>query len=326
MKKIISILLALIVTVSAAAIAVSADGLRVLGDYTDDGKVTSDDAIFLLRSVLFPESYSLSAFGDFDGSGEVGSDDAIFLLRHVLFPDSYVLKTAAPYSEGLEYMLDDDGRAWITGPGSFEGADLNVPPEIDGYTVIGVEYTAFRDAAVTSVTLPAGVTTVKGRAFTGCGSLVAVYLPEGIAALHTGAFERCGSLPSAVIPAGVTSIEGHLFENCISLASVAIHSGVTHIGDWAFSDCNSLVTVTVPDGVTYINDCVFNSCDSLKSVYLPAGITGIGSWAFDMCQELETIYFAGTRAQWESIEKGYQWDDYAGEDVDGGYKVVCADD
>ena len=325
MKKIISILLALIVTVSAAAIAVSADGLRVLGDYTDDGKVTSDDAIFLLRSVLFPESYSLSAFGDFDGNGEVGSDDAIFLLRHVLFPDSYVLKTTAPYSEGLQYSLDN-GYAWITGPGSFEGTDLNVPPEIDGHPVIGVVSHAFQDAAVTSVTLPAGVTTVKSHAFTDCESLVAVYLPEGIAVLDTSAFEGCGSLPSAVIPAGVTSIENSLFDDCISLASVAIHSGVTHIDNWAFSGCDSLVTVTVPDGVTYINDCVFNSCDSLKSVYLPAGITGIGSWAFDLCRGLETIYFAGTRAQWERMEKGYRWDAYAGEYVDGGYKVVCADD
>ncbi|MBO4860122.1 MAG: leucine-rich repeat protein [Clostridia bacterium] len=325
MKKIISILLALIVTVSAAAIAVSADGLRVLGDYTDDGKVTSDDAIFLLRSVLFPESYSLSAFGDFDGNGEVGSDDAIFLLRHVLFPDSYVLKTTAPYSEGLEYYLDGVD-AWITGPGTFDGEELNIPPEIDGYTVIGVDSGAFEYAAVTSVTLPAGVTTVAGSAFTGCESLVAVYLPEGIAVLEYDAFEGCGSLPSAVIPAGVTSIENSLFDDCISLASVAIHSGVTHINNWAFSGCDSLVTVTVPDGVTYINDCVFNSCDSLKSVYLPAGITGIGSWAFDMCQKLETIYFAGTRAQWERMEKGYRWDHYAGDYVAGGYKVVCADD
>jgi hypothetical protein len=326
MKKIISILLALIVTVSAAAIAVSADGLRVLGDYTDDGKVTSDDAIFLLRSVLFPESYSLSAFGDFDGNGEVGSDDAIFLLRHVLFPDSYVLKTTAPYSEGLEYILNDGGMAWISGPGTFDGEELNIPPEIDGYTVIGVDSGAFEYAAVTSVTLPAGVTAVKGGAFADCHSLVAVYLPEGIAALHSSAFERCHSLPSAVIPAGVTSIADNLFENCNSLASVAIHSGVTHIGNWAFRNCDSLVTVTVPDGVTYINGGVFEDCDSLKSVYLPAGITGIGNWAFDLCEELETIYFAGTRAQWERMEKGYHWDAYAGEYVDGGYKVVCADD
>ncbi|MBQ6043719.1 MAG: leucine-rich repeat protein [Clostridia bacterium] len=325
MKKIISILLALIVTASAAAIAVSADGLRVLGDYTDDGKVTSDDAIFLLRSVLFPESYSLSAFGDFDGNGEVGSDDAIFLLRHVLFPDSYVLKTTAPYSEGLEYYLDGVD-AWITGPGTFDGEELNIPPEIDGYTVVGVDSDAFQDAAVTSVTLPAGVTAVYGSAFIGCESLVAVYLPEGIAVLECEAFEGCLSLPSAVIPAGVTSIEDNLFGNCYSLASVAIHSGVTHIGDWAFSNCDSLVTATVPDGVTYINDGVFNSCDSLKSVYLPAGITCIGGWAFDMCEELETIYFAGTRAQWESIEKGYQWDNYAGYHIADGYNVVCADD
>ena len=326
MKRIICMILALIVTVSAAAIAVSAKGLCVLGDLTSDGKVTSDDAIYLLRGVLFPDTYDLEQFCDFDGNGKTGSDDAIFLLRHVLFPGTYVLKTTYPYSKGLEYYIDGYGMAWISGPGTFDGKDLYIPPEIDGHTVTGVEYDAFEDTELESVTLSEGVTTVKDSAFADCESLVAVYLPEGIAVLDTEAFEGCLSLPSAVIPAGVTSIGDCLFGNCYSLVSVAIHSGVTHIGDWAFSNCDSLVTATVPDGVTYINDGVFNSCDSLKSVYLPAGITCIGGWAFDMCEELETIYFAGTRAQWKGIEKGYRWDNYAGYHIADGYEVVCADD
>ena len=320
MKKIISILLALIVTVSAAAIAVSADGLRVLGDYTDDGKVTSDDAIFLLRSVLFPESYSLSAFGDFDGNGEVGSDDAIFLLRHVLFPDSYVLKTTAPYSEGLQYSLDG-GYAWITGPGTFDGEELNIPPEIDGHPVIGVEYNAFEDTAVTSVTLSDGIMKIESNAFDYCKSLVAVYLPESVTNIGLGAFADCNRLTSAVLPAGVTEIEYYLFQNCSSLVSVVIPDGVTFIGEWAFDGCSALTAVTVPDRVTEINKGAFYGCSSLADVYLPEGITRIGESAFDSCRGLETIYFAGTRAQWEAIEKETDWDAYT-----GNYAVVCADD
>ena len=62
-----------------------------LGDLDRDGDVDSDDAIYLLRHVLFGESYPIYAYADFDGSGRVSSNDAIYLLRHVLFGDSYPL-------------------------------------------------------------------------------------------------------------------------------------------------------------------------------------------------------------------------------------------
>ena len=321
MKRIICMILALIVTVSAAAIAVSAKGLRVLGDLTSDGKVNSDDAIFLLRGVLFPDTYDLEQFCDFDGNGKTGSDDAIFLLRHVLFPGTYVLKTTYPYSEGLEYILDDDGRAWISGPGTFDGEELNIPPEIEGHPVIGVEYNAFEDTAVTSVTLSEGITRIESNAFNYCKSLVAVYLPESVTNIGLGAFADCSRLTSAVLPAGVTEIEYYLFQNCSSLVSVVIPDGVTFIGEWAFDGCSALTAVTVPDRVTEINKGAFYGCSSLADVYLPEGITRIGESAFDSCRGLETIYFAGTRAQWEAIKKETDWDAYT-----GNYAVVCADD
>ncbi|MBP5755558.1 MAG: leucine-rich repeat protein [Clostridia bacterium] len=321
MKRIICMILALIVTVSAAAIAVSAKGLRVLGDLTTDGKVNSDDAIFLLRGVLFPDTYDLEQFCDFDGNGKTGSDDAIFLLRHVLFPGTYVLKTTYPYSEGLEYILDDDGRAWISGPGTFDGEELNIPPEIEGHPVIGVEYNAFEDTAVTSVTLSDGIMKIESNAFDYCKSLVAVYLPESVTNIGLGAFADCSRLTSAVLPAGVTEIEYYLFQNCSSLVSVVIPDGVTFIGEWAFDGCSALTAVTVPDRVTEINKGAFYGCSSLADVYLPEGITRIGESAFDSCRGLETIYFAGTRAQWEAIKKDTDWDAYTGD-----YAVVCADD
>ena len=320
MKRIICMILALIVTVSAAAIAVSADGLRVLGDFTGDGKVTSDDAIYLLRGVLFPDTYDLEQFCDFDGNGKTGSDDAIFLLRHVLFPGTYVLKTTAPYSKGLEYYIDGYGMAWISGPGTFDGKDLYIPPEIDGYTVTGVEYDAFEDTELESVTLSEGISYIESDAFNLCKSLTTVYLPESITNIGIGAFADCSRLTSAVIPAGVTVIEYYLFQNCSSLASVVIPDGVSSIGGWAFDGCSALTAVTVPDRVTGINRGAFYGCSSLADVYLPEGITRIGESAFDSCRRLETIHFAGTRAQWEAIKKETDWDAYT-----GNYAVVCAD-
>lgn len=56
------------------------------GDVDNDGDVDSDDAIYLLYSVLFgEEGYPLSQEGDFDGDSDTDSDDAIYLLYHVLF-------------------------------------------------------------------------------------------------------------------------------------------------------------------------------------------------------------------------------------------------
>lgn len=64
----------------------------VPGDINKDEEVTKDDAIYLLRHVLFAEKYPLEANGDINADGAVTQDDAIYLLRHVLFPDKYPLK------------------------------------------------------------------------------------------------------------------------------------------------------------------------------------------------------------------------------------------
>lgn len=61
------------------------------GDVDGNDEVNKDDAIYLLRYVLFPEKYPLEADGDIDKDGDTDKDDAIYLLRHVLFPDKYPL-------------------------------------------------------------------------------------------------------------------------------------------------------------------------------------------------------------------------------------------
>ena len=66
-------------------------GDPVGGDLDGNGRVTEDDAIYLLQHVLMPELFAVSQSVDYDGNGTVNEDDAIYLLQHVLMPDLFPL-------------------------------------------------------------------------------------------------------------------------------------------------------------------------------------------------------------------------------------------
>ena len=61
------------------------------GDVDGNGKIDKDDAIYLLRHVVYPDKYPMSVSCDADGNGKIDKDDAIYLLRHVVYPDKYPL-------------------------------------------------------------------------------------------------------------------------------------------------------------------------------------------------------------------------------------------
>ena len=61
------------------------------GDMNGDSMVNKDDAIYLLRHVVFPDKYPVVIDADINADNAVNKDDAIYLLRHVVFPDRYPL-------------------------------------------------------------------------------------------------------------------------------------------------------------------------------------------------------------------------------------------
>jgi hypothetical protein len=63
----------------------------VPGDVNGDSIVSKDDAIYLLRHVVFPDKYPVNIDADMNADNTVNKDDAIYLLRHVVFPDKYPL-------------------------------------------------------------------------------------------------------------------------------------------------------------------------------------------------------------------------------------------
>ena len=59
-------------------------------DLNGDGKMNTDDAVYLLLHVMFgPEDYPVPADTnlDFDNSGGVDTDDAVYLLLHIMFSE-----------------------------------------------------------------------------------------------------------------------------------------------------------------------------------------------------------------------------------------------
>ncbi len=69
--------------------------------------------------------------------------------------------------------------------------EVNVPAEIDGYAVTALGDNLFKDSGVTSVTLPASVTSIGWFAFYGCASLQSVSMGEAVSTIGYAAFDGC---------------------------------------------------------------------------------------------------------------------------------------
>ena len=72
--------------------------------------------------------------------------------------------------------------------------------------------------------------------------------------------------------------------------------------------------------VKAIGEKAFYDNAALFYVIIPEGIESIGNSAFSGCSSLQSIHFGGTKALWEDIFKGSDWNDYT-----GNYTIYCTD-
>ena len=143
---------------------------------------------------------------------------------------------------------------------------------------------------LTSITIPASVTSIGYRAFEGCSGLTSVTVPDsvtfigGVAFANTPwydsksvgmvyigkvAYKYKGEMPrgnSVVIKKGTVSISPFAFDGCSNLTSVTIGNSVTSIGHRAFEGCIGLTSVTIPSSVTKIGDRALY-CEYLREIY-----------------------------------------------------------
>jgi hypothetical protein len=199
---------------------------------------------------------------------------------------------------------------------------------------------------ITTVTIPDNVEGLGYGAFYGCTGLEYVTLSKNISYIDAALFYGCSSLKSITLPDGVTKIDEYAFYECTSLKSVNIPVNVRRIHKFAFYNCTALeridfdarscakpydaefifvnagingngITVDIGDTVEIIPQNMFcthevnanrQSQAKIKTVIIGKRVTEIGKYAFFDCSAITDIYYRGTKAQWESITKGFQWD------------------
>jgi hypothetical protein len=118
-----------------------------------------------------------------------------------------------------------------------------------------------------SYTMPAGVTTIEYKMFSGCKNLAVITIPADVTVIKGNAFSGCENLSAITVEEKnprFTSIDGVLFdkiENRIlcypagkKATSYTIPAGITSIRHDAFDGCNILKTVYVSRAVSILNE------------------------------------------------------------------------
>ena len=175
-----------------------------------------------------------------------------------------------------------------------------------------------KNAEVTNVTVPNGITTIGNYVFSGGSNITKITIPNGITSIGDYAFSECSSLVSFTIPERVASIGDWAFFGCSGLTSITIPRDVTSIASSAFYGCSNMISVTINsneivskeyksnsklgsifggqvseyiigDEVTNIGNYAFYECANLKKVVIGNSTTSIGHYAFSKCTSLSSI-------------------------------------
>lgn len=116
----------------------------------------------------------------------------------------------------------------------------------------------------------------------------------------------------------VGSVDWTGFYNCDNITSLVIQGGITIIGESGVQSCDGLTNVVL-EGVKDVDFYSFHNCNNLTKVVLSNTLVEIDSDAFTSCENLTSITFNGTMAQWYAIDKSIDWCD------DTLAEIVCSD-
>ena len=200
--------------------------------------------------------------------------------------------------------------------------DIEIPSEIDGFTVVRIADQAFRSASsLRSVILPSTIESIGIEAFYN-SDLEEITLNDGLKSIETSAFEG-SRIETIAFPQSLTTLGSRAFydsrlesvtfhanmslstipELCFSetyLETVVLPPSVTTIETEAFSRIDDLTSIEFnyegrKSNVTTIGDSAFLDAISLRSLVLPASLKELGEGAFRITSgkssSLETLMF-----------------------------------
>ena len=108
------------------------------------------------------------------------------------------------------------------------------------------------------IVFPEGMTSVYGRAFSGCPALESVTLPDSVVSIGKMAFQSCIGIKEVHCGKGLKSIGDSAFIHCTSLEKLELNDGLEYIGYSAFMQDTSLQgTIVFPESLKYLGNAAF---------------------------------------------------------------------
>ena len=158
---------------------------------------------------------------------------------------------------------------------------------------------AFQGAALESVALPEGVTSIEDYAFARNDRLKEITLPQSLTSIGKAVFFWCTALGKIAIPDGVTSVGDNAFSTCVSLKELALGAELLSAGCGLTEFCVALEKITVSENNESFSgegNCLTRKADNTviagcASSKIPAGTEQIGEYAFCGQTQLGAIDF-----------------------------------
>ena len=272
---------------------------------------------------LFYENGTSFGGNDFEESDEQETEDcAIRPFHKLLSKNQYLFYTSSdgnvvtPNSADFNVSIESndykdgqgviifDGELTSIGKDAFSGkstlTSVTLPASV---TSIG-DY-AFKGTAISKLDIPASVTRIKEGAFYQCASLASLTFADNskLEMIAEHAFFRTAISGRLDLPSSLKSIGGYAFMYT-QITAVTIPALVTTIGFRAFEDCDKLGTLAFAEGsqLGTIKQEAFNGTQ-ITAVTIPAMVTTIENFAFGNCSQLSSLTFA-EGSQLDSIGDG----------------------
>lgn len=208
---------------------------------------------------------------------------------------SYRIDSDSPTKTCIVSGFGEDLYAYYPALDTLTTGHVTIPAEVDGYSVIGIDFNAFENCKnITGVSMPETLTTINSEAFKGCTNLADIQFSPALNSLGMGIFE--GTLWFANQPDGLVYINDRLLYvykgEMPTDTHLEVKEGCTYIGYGAFMGQSNLTSITLPEGLETIEGFAFSQA-GLKEVTIPASCKLIAGRAFFRCLELEGVTILG---------------------------------
>ncbi len=202
-------------------------------------------------------------------------------------PRPYSMRKLSSSDESCIYQVISEAEKTIriTDYRDFGEKIINIPAEINGYTVTEIADKAFYSTEkVEKIVIPNTVKSIGNSAFAYCEKLKAIEIPDSVVSLGLSVFYNDRSLTSIYIPASVEKLTGGMFQSCDSLKEIVVDQKNAYYcsRDNVLFDKNMKTLIAYPPG------------KSDEEYHVPEGVDTIGEWAFVSCGCLLTEDSSGT--------------------------------